>query len=55
MEHCTGRLHFAHIAAYFWHQCVANSITHYDIEDWERLAKAFETASGYWDYDPTDF
>jgi len=42
--------HFAHIADYFWRQCVENSITQYDIDDWTKLAKRFEEASGYYDY-----
>ena len=42
--------HFAHIATYFWHQCVANSITEYDVRDWQILAERFDEASGYYEY-----
>ena len=46
--------HFAHIATYFWHQCVANSLSQYDVDAWERLAKLYDQFSGYYDYESED-
>ena len=42
--------HFAHIATYFWHQCVANSLNEHDVEAWEHLAKLYDQFSGFYDY-----